>query len=1022
MALAALAAVPAAAETFDLHVRRYCKPATFCGYATLADYDQRICTAVQELNLIWTVTGFSFRPQIFAVDSTSPSDGVRRPAGHSKYYQVTGCADDASFDSLRKHWVDNVAKKNTSALSLNLTKGWNRCCSGIPRTFKNLDNAHGYFCDAHPNRGDFGTGSVWSHETGHHWSLGHTHGACADSADGEDPTGDADAGVPKACSAKDAKGEPLGCNGDQDCQNAGLGTCSDSDKLPPVTDTPADRCGFEACKKVCQVDDKGCSADADCAANKGPCICKAGADENFDGDLIDGHTWFASTSSERELVPVTTNVSRGSPHPTRCLAEIKQRTSGTTSGSDTVPASEVTVRNTMSYHPGDCLGPYVVFGKRREAFTADQLARIAECRTQIFPRDAAHLPDVCANRGHDTDHDGICDLDDDCPHDANTCQLDSDGDGEGDACDLCPNDPTPTGDIDGDGIGDACDTDRDGDGCLNDADDHPDEGQQPTITKLYVGCPSESETAYVSDGFDTDGDGLPNCQDPDDDNDGLCDAAGPDCQSVGDPCPEVAGVCIMPAAGQPCPPIWAVCNLGCVEYFLKLVDAINPDPTRELVFDRLWMVNRALFTAHLPGQTAAEGLDAIGGIAGAAIAAAGGPGARLGGSVAVELWQRLPDGSERRVTVIGRYAASELRLGDLTRGGFLRLFPTEGATRAPMLDADTTSGIGLLPGEGMDSDGDGEPDAQDDCVATPNPGQQDADGDGFGNACDADLDQDGVVDDDDVARVRDCAGAALTAEVPLLEPAGFDGEVFGTAPPEPTRLAAALAAACRDADLDGDGDVDATDAEFAAAMLGRAPGPSAVDRGLRPKATAARMPACADAVPLAPARLLMTRLDRPPGQQGVALEGQLVFSAPIAPPLDPMSKGLGLLLRDGSGKTLLEARIPGGLYDRKIRAGWTGKRRTARYRSRAGVAGINEVALRWNAKGRVKIVVSGKRARLVRGPTLPLFWQLDLEGSRAATMQCGETDFLPAPERPSCTTKRGGSVVACGYGRGRAKE
>jgi len=48
-----------------------------------------------------------------------------------------------------------------------------------------------------------------------------------------------------------------------------------------------------------------------------------------------------------------------------------------------------------------------------------------------------------------------------------------------------------------------------------------------------------------------------------------------------------------------------------------------------------------------------------------------------------------------------------------------------------------------------DADGDGVPDATDNCPAVPNAGQEDLDGDGLGDACDPDIDGDGLVNEDD---------------------------------------------------------------------------------------------------------------------------------------------------------------------------------------------------------------------------------------------------------------------------------
>ena len=91
-----------------------------------------------------------------------------------------------------------------------------------------------------------------------------------------------------------------------------------------------------------------------------------------------------------------------------------------------------------------------------------------------------------------------------------------------------------------------------------------------------------------------------------------------------------------------------------------------------------------------------------------------------------------------------------------------------------------------------DTDFDGIPDPQDNCTLVPNPSQCDTNADGFGNHCDADLDNNGIVDKLDRFLLQAARGA--------------------TGP--------------NDADLDCDGDVDSTDMNTLRDALGQPPGPS----------------------------------------------------------------------------------------------------------------------------------------------------------------------------------------------------
>ncbi len=138
--------------------------------------------------------------------------------------------------------------------------------------------------------------------------------------------------------------------------------------------------------------------------------------------------------------------------------------------------------------------------------------------------------------------------------------------------------------------------------------------------------------------------------------------------------------------------------------------------------------------------------------------------------------------------LIGRTLLDEFGNGSIALNGFtgnfhLRVGSGDGASQQVALTE-------------TDTDRDGVPDSRDNCINVANADQRDSDSDGYGDACDADADNDGIVNSVDLALVRSAFGAR-----------------------GPNR-----------ADVNGDGVVNSLDLAQVRRLFGTRPGPSAWHR------------------------------------------------------------------------------------------------------------------------------------------------------------------------------------------------
>ena len=311
----------------------------------------------------------------------------------------------------------------------------------------------------------------------------------------------------------------------------------------------------------------------------------------------------------------------------------------------------------------------------------------------------------------DSDGDGICDEDDNCPLTANPAQEDTDGDGVGDVCDNCSAAANADqADFDDDGIGDACDdcpyvanadqTDIDGDG----------------IGDVCDNCPATANPGQSDADADGFGDLCDNC--PQAPNVDQGDRDGDGRGDVCDNCPAAANVDQLDSDGDN---IGDACD-NCPEFVNPAQDDTDGDGIGDLCDNCL--------TAANADQSDID-RDGIGDVCDNCPSLANGDQADVDADGVGSACDNCPTAAN----------ADQQDLDADGGGDICDNCPT--VANADQTDSDT-DGRGdacdncpqVVNADQADADGDGLGDLCDNCPQSPNVDQSDRDGDGKGDVCD----------------------------------------------------------------------------------------------------------------------------------------------------------------------------------------------------------------------------------------------------------------------------------------------
>ncbi len=162
---------------------------------------------------------------------------------------------------------------------------------------------------------------------------------------------------------------------------------------------------------------------------------------------------------------------------------------------------------------------------------------------------------------------------------------------------------------------------------------------------------------------------------------------------------------------------------------------------------------------------------------------------------------------------------------------------------------------------------------------------------------------------------------------------------------------------------------------------------------------------CPQGVALTSARVKIGRFSTGPGDDRLAVRGQLTLPVPITPPIDPVSHGVRLLIRDAAGGSaggaFLDVTVPAGAYSESTGTGWAVKGGSRfLFRSPQPVGGaVRAVRLQLppTIPGRVRVAITGTEGSFVSGVfALPPRVTVLLDPPATPSVQCAEATSAAA--------------------------